>query len=539
MHFSKPLAAAAALATAGLAFSPASAQETGLEQSLRVLQRIATQYTILVTRMFVDMTYDSIAVEPGTNDLIVTGLRLYPELDWDQERGCEIVVDRAVIADSNSFDTLRTTVELSGLSMPPACFQPDVAGAMAGFGYDGLTADSIAIDLAYDLPSSAADMVVQASVEQAAEVSLTAHFDYLWFRFPVAEATDSEMAEANPIPVARLGSAELVIENAGLWDRLETMVSAQMGGDLSALPQMVQMSASELFTGGGMRPSTPEEDAFVANLADQIGRFVENRDRIVLTVAPQDGSVLLTQELIDSPGALIAALHPVVSAAPRAYREMIAPADLEAALAGGDELDPELRLRVGQALVTGVGAPRAVDAGWQLLAPLADQWNAAAALMAGKASQSAGDPQVAYAMALRAMAGGEARAGALADEVEAMLPLIAVLGAQAEAASAWPGAADAQATADQLLAAGDVAGMRRRAYAAATGRDRPRDYAEAYYWASLAAAAGDRGAASLRQRLDDRFAGQDGWREVADTRSAAALETWTGGLAQTIAARMR
>ncbi len=99
MHFGKPLVAAAAISMAATVAGPARAQETGLEASLRVLQRVATQYTILLTRMFVDMTYDSIAVEGGTNDLIVTGLRLYPELDWDQDGRCEIAVDRAVIAE--------------------------------------------------------------------------------------------------------------------------------------------------------------------------------------------------------------------------------------------------------------------------------------------------------------------------------------------------------------------------------------------------------------------------------------------------------
>jgi hypothetical protein len=556
MHF-RTLLAAGAIATA--ATSPVSAQETGLDQALRALQRIATQYAVLLTRMFVDLTYDGIAVEPGTNDLILTGLRLYPELEWDQDRRCQIAVERAVFADSNSFDILHTTVELSGLHLPPACFQPELAAAMAGFGYEGLTADSMAIDLAYHLPSSAADMVVQASVEQAAEVSLTAHFDYLWFRFPVtgavsgavsdavsgaepgaeSGATDPEMAPAEAVPVARLGSAELVIENAGLWQRLEPMLAAQMGGDLSMLPQMVQMTAAEFFTDGGTRTPSPEEAAFVENLASEVGRFLADRDRIVVTAAPRDGSVLLTQETMGSPGALIAALHPVVSAAPRAYREMIAPADLETALAGGDGLDPELRLRVGRALVTGIGAPRAIDAGWALLAPLADQWNPSAALLAGEASRDAGDPQTAYSMALRAMSGGEPGAIALADELEPTLPLVAVLAAQAEAAGAWPGAADAQATAAEVIGKGDVGAMRRRAYAAATGHDRPRDYAEAYFCASLAAAAGDRGAASLRKRLDDRFAGQEGWRDVAQARADAALETWTSGLGQTIAARIR
>jgi hypothetical protein len=218
---------------------------------------------------------------------------------------------------------------------------------------------------------------------------------------------------------------------------------------------------------------------------------------------------------------------------------MVAPDELAAALTGGDALDPAARLRVGEALVTGVGAPRAIGPGLTLLMPLAEQWNAPAALATARAAQSNEDAQTAYVMALRAMAGGETGAIGLADEVEPKLPLIVVLGAQAEAAGAWPGAAAAQAEAQQLIAAGDVAGMRRRAYASATGRDRPRNYGDAYYWASLAAAAGDRGAASLRQRLDARFAGQEGWRDVSDGSATAALETWTGGLGQTIAARIK
>jgi hypothetical protein len=395
----------------------------------------------------------------------------------------------------------------------------------------------MAIESAYYLPSSAADLVVQASFVDAAEVALDAHFDYLFLRFPLAGSDDPEAAEAEPIPVARLGSAELVFENHGLWQALEPMLTAQLG-DLNALPQMVQMGAGELLSDGGTRTPTPEETAFADNLAAEIGRFLADRDRIVVTAAPEDGGVLLTEEMMASPGALIAALDPVVSATPSAYRALVAPAELEAALAGSDTLPPETRLRVGEALVTGIGAPRAPEAGRALLAPLAEAWNAPAALLSARAAKAAGDPQGAYAMALRAMAGGEAGAIALADALEPGLPLVAVLAAQNDALE-WPGAAESQAAAEQLIAAGDVAGMRRRAYATAAGSSRPRNYAHAYYWASLAAAAGDRGAASLRQRLDDRFAGQEGWREAADGSANAALETWTGGLGKTLAAGVR
>jgi hypothetical protein len=137
------------------------------------------------------------------------------------------------------------------------------------------------------------------------------------------------------------------------------------------------------------------------------------------------------------------------------------------------------------------------------------------------------------------MAGGEAAAIGLADELEAELALAEVLNAQAEAAAAWPGAGEAEAEAGRLLAEADIAGIRRRAQAAATGRGRPRDYAGAYFWASLAAAAGDRGAAALRERLDTRFAGEPGWAETVAAQQARTLETWTGGLAETLAARVQ
>ncbi len=529
---------APAVVTPAVAAPVVATQDTTIASVVQMIQRMALQYGVMLARSFVDLTYDNIAVEPGTGDIILTGLRIYPDLAWDAEGACEITVDRLAIADANGFDTLGSAMSMDGVTVPPACLQPDAADTLAGFGYEGLTIDSAAIDVDYDIPSSSANLVVSAAVADAADISLTAHFDYVWFRVPATDGSDPEAAAADTVPVARLGSAELVVENRGLWQALEPMLTQQMG-DLSAIPQMVQMMVGGALSQGGERTPTPQETAFVDQLTSEIARFIEKKDRLVLTVAPEDGSVLLTQELLSSPDALIAALDPVVSSVPAAYRDMIAPADLAAALGGGGTLDDETRLRVGEALITGVGAPRSVETGRTLLAPLADAWDGRAALLSAEADRQAGDDQAAYAMTLRAMAGGETGAVGLADKLEAGLPLVVVLSAQAEAASGWPDADQAGADADMLVGDADIAGMRRRAQAAATGHDRPRDYAEAYYWASLAAAAGDRGAAALRDRLDTRFAGQDGWREAAATEAGKALETWTGGLAETLASRVQ
>lgn len=531
--------AVALLAIAATVPSAAPAQETTVASAIQAFQRIVVQYGVLLTRSFVDLTYETISIEQGTGDVVVTGLRLFPELEWDPEGRCIVTVDRLIMADANSLEVMGSAIALGDVTLPPACLQPEAAEALAAFGYDGLTVENAAIDIEYHLPSSAADLTVAASVADAAEIGLTAHFDYVWVRVPVGDPTDPEAAAAGAEPVARLGHAELVVENRGLWDALEPMLSEQMGGDLSSLPEIVQMMLGDMLSQGGTRTPGDGETAFVTELGEQVARFVEDRDRIVMTVAPEGGSVLLTEELLASPEALIEALDPVVSAVPDAWRRMIPPEQLSAALAGGESLDDATRLAVGEALVTGIGAPRSPDAGRALLAPLVEAWDARAALSSARAERALGNGEEAYAAALRAMAGGEAAAIGMADEIEADLPLAVILAAQEAAAGAWPNAGAADARAGALIAAGDVGGMRREAQAAATGRGRPRDYAEAYYWASLAAAAGDRGAAAVRDRLDARFADQPGWAAATSVAADRALDTWTGGLAGTLAARMQ
>ena len=83
MTLKKSLALAAAISMIA-AGGTAGAQSPETQGAFRLLQRIATQYVVMVARTFVDLTYDSLTIEPGTNQMIISGLTLYPELDWDQ-----------------------------------------------------------------------------------------------------------------------------------------------------------------------------------------------------------------------------------------------------------------------------------------------------------------------------------------------------------------------------------------------------------------------------------------------------------------------
>ena len=64
--------AAAAILTAPVAQAQNNAPPADI---LQLLQRISGQYLVMITRTFVDLTYDTIQAEPKTNNLIISPLR--------------------------------------------------------------------------------------------------------------------------------------------------------------------------------------------------------------------------------------------------------------------------------------------------------------------------------------------------------------------------------------------------------------------------------------------------------------------------------
>ena len=495
---------------------------------LQLLQRVAGQYMVMISRSFIDLTYEGIQIEPNTNNLVLSGVALRPELEWDQEGACQIDIDRAFLGGVQGFDIVQSVIEFTGVELHPACLPPDVSGMLAAFGYDALAADTMVIDINYELPSAAADITIQAAIRDAGDLTLSGSFDYLWFRLPL-DGSDE------PIPVAILGSAELAFENGGVWERVEPMVMSQIG-DPAAVPPMLEAMIGQTLSEGGTRTPSAEETAFASNVASEVERFLREKNRLVISVAPE-GGLRLSEDAFGSPAEVIATLKPKISATPLAFEAMIEAPMLTNAL-GGTVADED-RLSVGMALVTGLGAPLAPVEGRALLTPLADAWNGEAAAALAD-SYEATEPARSYAMVLRALAADQAGSAGIADRLEANMPLADILTAQAQAFGTWPGAADHGAASTAALQSGDVTAMRRMAMAALTGKGMPRSYRTAYYWASLSAAAGDRGGAGLRKRLDYRFAGEVAWQAVSESVASEVLQAWTsGGVAGAVAERMR
>lgn len=533
MKFLLPLTVASVTAL-GAMTAPAAAQTRDDAASIMALiQKLSSHYAIMVMRSFVDVTYDQLTVEPGTNQLVISGMTIYPELPWDNEALCEVTIDRVASSDVFSFASIQTMIELSGVNAGAACFDPDMAGMMGSFGYDGLTAENMSIGLTYNLPDSSADLTVNASIADAADLSISADFSYLWVRLPIDGYGD-------PVPVIQLSEAEVSLENKGLWERLEPMVTAQMG-DLNAVPQMAQMMVGQAFSEGGTRQPTPTENAFVENLAGELARFLSEKNRLVVTAAPE-GGVWIDESIFDSPSNMIAALQPKISATPNALRSIIPPAEMAAALADGANPDDATRMKIGKALLTGVGAPKSVEDGGELLIPLARNWNGEAAALVAAAAGGFGEHKIGYEMALIALAQGEASAMSAADNLEADLPLADVLAAQKEVSNNWPGGSEIEGQFNQAIADGNIGVIRALANAASVGRGMPRDYEVAYALATLGAAAGDKSSAALRDRMDRRFNATDQatWVKTASKAASDALAVWTeGGLGAALAAKVQ
>ncbi|MEM8622941.1 MAG: hypothetical protein AAGG47_05400 [Pseudomonadota bacterium] len=492
----------------------------------RLLNIFIVQTGLGLLRSGIELTYDGVSSDPRSGELAVSGLRLRPKLPHDTGRDCEIGIARLTLADGGRFDRVDGLLSLGGVTVPAACLEPGPAAMASTFGYSVIEAENVAIEVAYDFASSALTLDIVASVARAADVTVAADFDYFWLQGVALDQEMSEDAVEDAEPVAILRGAEITLENRGLFEALEPLIGQQLG-DPAAVPALVQAGLIQVLSGEGTRTPTAEELAFVEELSGEVGRFVADRDRLVVTLAPE-APVRLTEEMFEDPAAIVAALAPSAGSAPAARSAILDPALLSQLGEDADALDPATRLAVGRALVTGIGAPRALDAGIALLAPMAEAGDGAAALLVAEAAAAAGETEDAYRHALLALSAGKSEAVAIADSMEAGLDLDTILALQA--------AVTGTVAADGLLSAGDIGGMATLAERLATGHGGPRSYESALYWATLASAGGDRAAAALVRRLDNRFARRPEeaarWAEASRIASERALETWVaGGLA--------
>ncbi len=508
---------AATAAVSALIPAASQAQDKVTLWDVLSLDRIAQSFLhsgIQMLRTQMDLQYGDLAVDLRRSRVTMTDITAWPFLDWDEYGECEINIGALTLVGTpiDITDRFNGKARISGLTATQACFPSETHMGFEMAGLDTLTIPRMTIDMDYGMPSSDALVRIFADVDGVATFDLSADFSYFWF--------DGRDDMEEPDPVWFLDTATLSVENKGLWDALSGILPPPLTGENSG-PAMREMVVSGM-TGGAPEAPSPAMNAFLDSLEQVWPQFVANPERLVLETG-FEGDVYIDFEAIDDdPDEIFVLFEPKLALAPARVSAAVPVALLGQATgdAAADLSDAD-KATVGEALLTGVGAPRNVSAGVALLEPLAEAGDAGIALLLAKALE-ARDPDAAYEWALKAGAGGEAGATALLDKLENTLDFATVLSLQ----DSVSGADSLPSDALQSLGA-----IREQAAMRLSGRGAARSYGIAAMYAMLASAAGDPEAADMLTEIDElvRLGGDAAaaaWSGTEARYSDLAMEVW-------------
>lgn len=498
-----------------------------------LLQQVV-QMGVMALRSQIELQYGDMAVDLRLGQVALTDIVMWPYPEWDENFDCRVGIDRLVVrsASIDTPDKMRLKMQGSGLSVHGACLPPDARQPLAMLNMDEIALPRVTLDLVYDIPSAGADVTVFAEISDVLAASLSADFSYLWM--------DASADPDNPVPVAYLESATLVLENKGVWQAMSGQLpppftDPAQGGQV--LAGIVSQGLSQMNRDAAGPDAAPELAALGAaqtSLIDSVAAvwpgFLENPGKLVLETALEDGqeAYLDFPYYEDNPQQLFEDLQPRLTLAPAAARSAL-PVSLisgvrDAATAGDmSGVDPDDLRLVGLALLTGNGAPRDRATGRAILAPLAAAGDGAAALALSAALEGA-DPEAAYTYAMVAGATGEAGATARLDRLEASLPFQRVLQLQDDAIG------EVQHPVEALE---DVGLIREQAMMRLSGSGALRSYTIAALWAILGAATGDAESADILASIDERvrLAGPEAqtvWDGIEANVSTLAMDAWLG-----------
>ncbi|PCH74327.1 MAG: hypothetical protein COC12_03900 [Rhodobacteraceae bacterium] len=492
----------------------------------------ALQYGVLALRTQIDLTYADLTVNMLAGRATVTDVKLWPLPEWDQSGDCEILVDRLVLAQAPLDQSGRIRLKVSGfgISAPAICLPPDVRPALLATGSQSISVPFFGFDLDYHVASAGAQIQANFVVEKLVAVDLNADFSYFWF--------DGRDDMENPDPVFELSSASISVENNGGWEVAKAMLPPSFTNPDTAtraigaiLKDALLGMNREALSGaqGGTQNGADiglnaSQTAFIASATRSWSSFLADPRRLVLETgyAPDETAYLDFPAYEEDPRLLFDDLAPQLSLAPASARAAI-PVDLVRAALGdkAGDLSADDRLRVGTALVSGIGAPRNIPAGSALLAELARSGNSAAAAALAETLETR-LPETAYVWALRAGAAGVDGATARLDRLESVLDMTVILQIQGEAS---------QNAVHPVEALASIGAIKQQARARLTGKGQTRSYGIAAMWAMLAAATGDAESSDMLEEIDARVRSGDSasdaaWAKVEAASSGLAMKIW-------------
>ena len=506
---------AACAACVVLAGSPVAAQQTSRPSlwdffSAENLATVMGHTLISWARLLADIRYEQLSVDPVAGQITLTGLTVSPFIPGFPSNACQVRATRATI-NGGPIDQItqgQSRIALDDMTMTAGCLPLDAANTLRGLGFRNLHANRAEIFIKYDYPSGGVDFRIHADLEKFASVSLAGEFAYVSVRM--------NFETEEPVVASDLTAAELTVQDRGGWDIAQKFLPPELKSPESA-GQAVALGLEQALTeGNGLgKPPSARQGDFAVQAARVAERFVAGERTFTVSTNIGERPLRLDAGLVENPRALFDALNPSIATTAPAITSAIPVAALQAAM--NAETPPENALELGRALATGLGAPRNENRALHLLAPLARNGDRDASFLIARLIGET-RPAEAYPHALLAAVASLPGSLALADRIERRLTFQQAVDTQ----NTMTGSPD-----ESLY--DDVGAMRTAAREYLIGVNRPRSWRAAYYWASMAAAAGDRGGAALRDEFDDmlRLRGDgDAWRTEAAKLENGVLRDW-------------
>ncbi len=486
------------------------AQETDQPSllDLLTLESLATRFLqsgVSMARSVADITYDGLSADPYTSRYSLVGLVVRPDLEDIAGADCSISTERLILSGAplTSIETIRLTATLDEVVIDYDCLPREVRPVVGMAGIEDIGIPRLRFDIEYHIPSGQVQTSMIADVADL--ISISGHMDADYVSYRMAPQTGETRIRVD------LEGLRLSIEDQGIWSRVEQIVPQEARSG-EALAELVEDILTDAFTGSNdpLDPDlSPEQVQFIAQATDIASDFETEPRRIILNMQPSGPIRIGPEEDFDTKG-LFSDLNPQLTTQLPELSQAL-PLDLLESAISGDLEDGE-RLDIGTALASGVGAPRDQSLARDILAPIADASPEAALLMA----ELTEDRDEAYLYARTAAATGMGEALSLMDRFEKKITFQDLVRLQST---------------DQIDASiyGSVGAMRQQALSRLIGTRLPRSYERAYYWAVLAAAAGDRPSADLRDEIDEMMrarGAEEAWQPIAARISRAALQTW-------------
>ena len=460
-------------------------------------------FGILAARNVAVVTYGARRYDPVTRALVVSGLDV-------RRDGFHLRIAQARFS-SDQLVFSGFAVETADLPLDPV-----TRAVLKKLGRQTITGDLV---MAFVADAPTADYAVTASiaVEGAGTLDLTA--DLLGFHIlaplDAAEGRLGVPAETGtksgtPEVAGRLRAGSFSFRDAGLIAALYDVVGRSQGMSPDQARGTAAMMAGigvASLTSALEGPAGPDLRAKTAEWSATVQAFLRDPKRLTVTLDPPqpfDLSILNDHGLT---AADILSLDPGVVSGPDQRIALVDPAGVAAA-PGGPTTET---LPAAKAFIDGIGVPQDLTRGVALtLSPAAEGNRVAIALLSRAVAL---DPGVAiaqdqlrgaYVALLLAGADGLLAEGGSADALRDRLSPEEIATAEDDALTRWRETASGKTQHAAELAAfegRDWPAIRSFAYAYWEGTAMPRNAMRAYGWASIAAAGGDRIAASLRDDL--------------------------------------